>query len=119
MAGFWKQSLQSKAGKFWFSSLITAKEAVQHIPRSTSRHSLGTGKVLGKRKLGKRWQVLVQLHETGQSLWLPYERLSRIKDAALRYIRQEKGLEDSAERFRLKFLAHALESFWQLELAHR
>ncbi len=84
---------------------------VQHVPLSTTRKSLGLGTVLGTRHLAGHQQVLVQLHETGQSLWLPFERLRRVQCARMRYERQQMQHDDAAERFRLKFLAHALESW--------
>ena len=58
--------------------------------------------------------VLVQLHSTGESRWLPYERLIRLRDARLKYHRAEAPEVDSAERFRLKALAFALESWNQV-----
>lgn len=85
--------------------------AVQDMPVSATRRPLGPGRVVGKRKLGGREQVLVQLDEDGRSLWLPYENLRRIKDVRMRYARAETGVADHAERFRLRFLAHALENW--------
>ena len=84
---------------------------VQDVPVSTTRRALGPSRVVGRRVLGDREQLLVQHDATGQSLWLPYENLRRIKDAGLRYKRAETGTQDHAARFRLKLLAHALENW--------
>ena len=58
--------------------------------------------------------VQVQLHGTGESRWLPYENLLRLRDASIKYARVEAPQTDSAERFRLKGLAHALDSWNQV-----
>ena len=84
---------------------------VQDLPLSTTRVSLGLGTVVGRRELGGREQLLVQLHENGRSFWLPYEYLRRIKDVKIRFQQFEVGHDDHAERFRLKLLAHALENW--------
>jgi superfamily II DNA or RNA helicase len=87
---------------------------VQDIPVSTTRKPLGPGRIVGRRELGGREQILVQLDENGRSVWLPYENLRRIKDVQMRYARAETGSADHAERFRLRLLAHALENWNQL-----
>jgi hypothetical protein len=87
---------------------------VQDVPLSTTRGPLGPGRVVGTRRLGGRQQALVHLNETGRSLWLPYENLRRIKDVRLRYARAETAFADHAERFRLRLLAHALDSWNQV-----
>ena len=88
-----------------------AKWAVQDVPVSATRKSMGQGCVIGKRKLGGRHQLLVQLDDDGRSVWLPYENLRRIKDVRMRYERTETGVGDHAERLRLRLLAHALENW--------
>lgn len=93
---------------------LRAKWTVQDVPVSAARKTLGVGTVVGVRNLAGREQILVQWHDDGRSLWLPYENLRRVKDAEMRYCRAEPGTEDHAERFRLKFLAHALENWNQL-----
>ena len=85
--------------------------AVQDVPVSATRKPLGTGVIVGRRKLGGRHQILVQLDEDGRSVWLPYENLRRIKDVGLQYERAETRVADHAERLRLRLLAHALESW--------
>lgn len=85
--------------------------AVQDVPLSATRKSLGLGRVVGRRELGRRQQLLVQLDEDGRSVWLPYENLRRVKDVQMRYERAETGVEDHAERLRLRLLAHALENW--------
>lgn len=87
---------------------------VQDRPKSNTRKTLGTGTVLTHREIAGRDMVLVQLHSTGESRWLPYEKLVRIRDARIKYERKETSELDSAERFRLKMLAYALDSWNQV-----
>lgn len=87
---------------------------VQDIPKSNTRRTLGAGTVLAHRRIAQRDMVLVQLHRTGESRWLPYEKLIRIKDAHMKYRRAEASRSESAERFRLKALAYALDSWNQV-----
>ena len=87
---------------------------VQDKPRSNTRKTLGTGTVLTTRRIAGRDMVQVQLHSTGESRWLPYENLIRLRDAGIRYARAEAPQPDSAERFRLKALAYALDSWNQV-----
>ncbi len=87
---------------------------VQDRPRSNTRRPLGTGTVLACRRIADRDMVLVQLHRTGESRWLPYEKLIRIRDAGIRYVRAETSQSEAGERFRLKALAHALDSWNQV-----
>ena len=84
---------------------------VQDVPVSTTRKSFGEGLVVGQREIGGREQVLVQLYESGQSIWFPYENVRRIKDVQMRYVKAEARMENHAERLRLKILAHALENW--------
>ena len=87
---------------------------VQDRPRSNTRKTLGTGTVISERRIAGRDMVLVQLHGTGESRWLPYENLVRLRDASIRYARMEAPEPDSGERFRLKALAYALDSWNQI-----
>ena len=87
---------------------------VQDRPRSNVRNTLGTGTVVGSRNVAGRDMVLVQSHATGESRWLPFERLVRLRDAALKYERTETSHPDDAERFRLRALAFALDSWNQI-----
>ena len=87
---------------------------VQDKPRSNVRKTLGTGTVVAERRIASRDMVLVQIHRTGESRWLPYENLLRLRDACLKYIRAEAPEPDSGERFRLKALAYALDSWNQV-----
>lgn len=82
---------------------------VQDKPRSHTSKSLGEGTVLKTRKIGGKEQVLVDFPVVGRQLWLPYENLSQVKGARHRFTLGDKGPKDSAERFRLKSLAYALE----------
>ncbi|EGV28161.1 helicase domain-containing protein [Thiorhodococcus drewsii AZ1] len=82
---------------------------VQDLPASRTRKTMGEGVVLKTRTLGGRDQVLVDFPQAGKQLWLPYENLKQIKGSKHRFILGDRGPADSAERFRLKSLAHALE----------
>lgn len=85
------------------------KMDVQDVPNSRIRKSFGEGVVLNLRTLGGRDQVLVDFLALGLQVWLPYENLRQIKGAKHRFSVGDRGPVDSAERFRLKSLAHALE----------
>ena len=91
-----------------------AGHIVQDSPKSNTRKTLGTGAVLGSRRIAGRDMAQVQLHNTGESRWFPYENLRRIKDASVKYANAEAPEPDSAERFRLKALAYALDSWNQV-----
>lgn len=82
---------------------------VQDKPRFRTSKSLGEGVVLKTRVIGGKEQVLVDFLTIGRQLWLPYENLSQIKGARHRFTVGDKGPKESAERFRLKSLAYALE----------
>ncbi len=82
---------------------------VQDVPNSRTRKSFGEGVIVKTRTIGGRDQVLVDFLELGQQVWLPYENLRQIKGVKHRFTLGDKGSNDSAERFRLKSLAHALE----------
>ena len=86
---------------------------VQDRPRSNIRKTLGMATVRANRRIADRDMVLVQLHQTGESRWLPYQNLVRIQDAGLKFCRQIAD-GDSADRFRLKALAYALDSWNQV-----
>jgi ERCC4-related helicase len=88
--------------------------AVQDVPLSAVRQTLGIGRAVQTRPLGGREQVLVQWDDTGRSTWMPYENLRRIKDAAAYYERAEIRHDDAGQRFRLRLLAYALENWNQL-----
>ncbi len=87
---------------------------VRDIPKSNTRVSLGVGTVRAERRIADRYQILVQLHETGETRWLPYERLIRIADARHKFERLQLAQDNPAERFRLKALAYALDSWNQV-----
>ena len=108
---FWGANGHEWLGVDELESGFRLKWAVQDVPLSAARKSLGQGRVVGKRELGGRYQLLIQLDENGKSVWLPYENLRRIKDVHMRYERTETGDEKHAERFRLRLLAHALENW--------
>lgn len=87
---------------------------VQDRPISNTRKTLGTATVRATRQVAGRDLVLVQLHDTGETRWLPYEHLVRLRDAGIKYERGEAPEADNGERFRLKALAYALDSWNQV-----
>jgi ERCC4-related helicase len=82
---------------------------VQDVPNSRTRKSFGEGVIIKTRTLGGRDQVLVDFLQLGRQVWLPYENLRQIKGVVHRFALSDKGPPNSAERFRLKSLAYALE----------
>lgn len=76
---------------------------------ASARLSLGQGEIIRLRTLGGREQALVEFPESGQRMWLPYQNLRQVKGVRHRYFVGDRGDEHSAERFRLRVLAHALE----------
>jgi ERCC4-related helicase len=82
---------------------------VQDVPNSRTRKPFGEGVILKTRTLGGRDQVLVDFLQLGRQIWLPYENIRQIKGVRHRFTLCDKGPQDSAERFRLKSLAYALE----------
>lgn len=86
---------------------------VQDIPRSRTRKPLGEGVVVETRRIGGRDQVLVDFYRTGQKVWLPYENMRQIKGVQHRFFLAETGEAGTAERFRLRSLAYAVEMWNQ------
>lgn len=81
---------------------------VQDVPLSGVRETLGSGTVLQVREIATRFQALVQLHASGASMWLPFERLRRIVGPALLFRRGGPIADNGAERVALNVIAHAL-----------
>ena len=79
---------------------------VQDSPSSNTRRTLGPGTVLYVKTIAGREQVVVKLHTSGDIRTLPYQNLRLIGSSA--------PTADSAERFRLKALAYALDSWNQV-----
>lgn len=79
---------------------------VQDSPNSNTRRTLGPGTVLEVKTIAGHEQVVVKLHNSGEIRSLPYQNLVLINRAA--------PASDSAERFRLKALAYALDSWNQV-----
>jgi len=86
---------------------------VQHHPSSAIETSLGEGIILKTRRVAEFEQVLVSFPSSNVVRWLPFELLSWIKGVKHRFFVGEYCAENSAERFRLKVLAHALETWNQ------
>jgi superfamily II DNA or RNA helicase len=84
---------------------------VQDSPISNARRTLGVGTAIAVRRIADWEQVSVQLHATGELRWLPFERLRRIMDPKLQFIRAEQHHADSAERTALNLMGHALRTW--------
>jgi ERCC4-related helicase len=84
---------------------------VEHQPVSSHTNSYGIGVVQKTREIANYGQALVEFMATGEKRWLPFERLSQIKNVRQRFLTASDLQEDSAERFRLKFLAHAIDNW--------
>lgn len=82
------------------------EHTVQDSPNSNTRRTLGPGTVLEVKAIAGHEQVVVKLHNSGEIRSLPYQNLVLINRAA--------PTSDSAERFRLKALAYALDSWNQV-----
>ena len=107
----WRETAPEWVSPTRLMSGFQAGWTVQDVPLSATRRSLGLGQIIGRRTLGNRQQLLVQLQEDGRSVWLPYENLRRVKDVRMRYVRAETGRIDHSHRCRLRLLAHALENW--------
>ena len=92
---------------------FSAGDTVQDSPHSNTRRTMGAGTVREIRTLAGRQQVMVQFRDSGETRWVPYENLVRVYDADSSYIAQRTG-DESVERFRLKALAYALDSWNQI-----
>jgi ERCC4-related helicase len=90
---------------------LRAGFTVQDVPLSGVRETLGTGTVMKTRELATRHQALVQFHMTGETCWLPFERLRRVMDPALRFRRSESAMDNAAERLALNVIAHLLRTW--------
>ncbi|MFT5700921.1 MAG: superfamily II DNA or RNA helicase [Desulforhopalus sp.] len=84
---------------------------VQDVPASFTRKPLGEGLVVDTRTLGGRDQVLVAFHELGEHHWLPFQNLKKIIGVEERFVRCLTGEKRNSEKFRLRSLAYALESW--------
>ena len=81
---------------------------VQDVPASRTRIPLGEGVVRETREIGGRDQVLVELPETGDLHWLPFQNLKQIKGVQQRFELGQTGNDDNAERCRMRCLAYAI-----------
>ncbi|MER8912818.1 DEAD/DEAH box helicase [Mesorhizobium sp. M0761] len=86
---------------------------VQDAPLSASRQTLGVGTVVAVRTIVGMEQVSVQFHASGEMRWIPFERLARIMDPKLQFMRGEQRFLDSAERTSLNLMAYALRTWNQ------
>mgnify|MGYP003655175390 CR=1 FL=1 len=86
---------------------------VQEIPYARTRATLGEGHVIENRRIGGRDQVLVEYPSTGQKVWVPYENLRAIRGVRMRFATGNIEAPPGAEKFRLKSLAYALNSWNQ------
>jgi superfamily II DNA or RNA helicase len=84
---------------------------VQDVPRSLVRASLGIGTVQALRELGGYHQVLVDFPDSHEQRWLPYETLRHVASPMERFVAGQVDVKGGAERFRLRNLAHAIETW--------
>jgi len=84
---------------------------IQDIPMSRTRQTLGIGEVIETRILGGRCQHLIEFSDTGGRVWLPYENLRFVRGSRQRFLLGQLGNDGHAERFRLRALAYAIETW--------
>jgi superfamily II DNA or RNA helicase len=84
---------------------------VQDVPVSAARRTLGVGTAIAVRNIAGVQQVSVQFHGSGETRWVPFERLARIMDPKLQYVRADMRFRDSGERTSLNLMAHALRTW--------
>ena len=85
---------------------------VEHVPTSRVNDGLGTGQVQAIRNLGGFEQLNVQFHDSGETRWLPFERLKIVFPVEKRLAQGNCGShDDHAERFRLRVLSKMLEAW--------
>ena len=95
-------------------SAFAAGWQVEHVPAGIAGTSLGVGRVEACRTLAGCDQVLVQFFQSGESRWLPFQVLKRVKPVEERLRLGDVGkFPDHAERFRLRVLAHVLHAWDQ------
>ncbi len=85
---------------------------VEHTPHREIRGGFGVGMVVQVRSIAGADQVLVQFAESGETRWLPFQALRFVMPVEKRLELGKLGKHaDHAERFRLRVLAKALESW--------
>ena len=85
-------------------------DTAQEIPKSNTARSRGTGTVVGTSAIAGEDLVFVKFHETGDIDDIPFHLLRRVISVEDKFTITDTGLPDAAERFRLRCLAHGLES---------
>lgn len=110
--------LRLKDGRFFCCSIGSLRSGfapemqVEHVPPRDLRSGLGVGTVLRVRTVAGFDQVLVQFAESGETRWLPFQTLRSVMSVEKRLELGALGKhDDHAERFRLRILAKALESW--------
>jgi len=85
---------------------------VEDVPFSRTRKSNGIGVVRSKsRIIGLSEQHLIDFEETGYRTWMPFETLRFVQSVRHQFDTRKSFEKGSAERFRLRNLAYAIE-FW-------
>lgn len=108
----WQNGEKSQVLAKRLNSALQAGREVYHQPLLTHSVSYGTGIVIRTRVIATNFgQALVDFPNTGARHWLPHERLSVISGVKQRFITHRPMSDSSAERFRLKFLAHAIDNW--------
>ena len=86
-------------------------DTVQEIPKSNTARSRGTGSVVGTNTVAGEQLVFVKFHETGNVDDIPFHLLRRVISVEDKFMEPDTSRPDAAERFRLRCLAHGLESW--------
>ena len=86
-------------------------DTVQEIPKSNTRTSRGTGKVVGEHTVAGETLIFVKFHGTGEIDDIPFTSLRRVIDVEDAFGDGGGNGTDSAGRFRLRCLAYGLESW--------
>jgi len=90
---------------------FTVRASVEEVPRSRLRPSLGIGEIMDSRILAGRGQHLVEFPGSGKRVWLPFQNLRYVRGPRQRFLLGRLAPNDVAERFRLRALSCAIESW--------
>lgn len=87
---------------------------VLEVPSNNLRKSLGIGLIASPpRRIGGRYQLLVDFPESGNKTWLPFESLQHFWGVRERFLSSKRFPNDHTERLRLRNLAYALDLWHQ------
>ncbi|MFV8780915.1 DEAD/DEAH box helicase [Microbulbifer sp. SA54] len=111
---FWTQLKDHKYEPLdGLQSAFKPQMEVQHRATMIGWESLGQGRVIKSRVVAGSEQVLVEFFHSGERRWLPYQVLEWIKGPVHRFQLNQFEKAGSAERMRLRILAHAIDNWHQ------